>query len=119
MIAFACPHCGAPLRIDDSMAGRSGACPSCSRVVQVPASAERASGQRTLHPPAAAEDTAPAVPDSLDIPDSLDLAPSPDFPFLASPYEPDELGRLGPYRVLKVLGTGRRRASSSRRKTRT
>ncbi len=82
------------------MAGKSGACPGCSRVVQVPTSAERGSGQRTLHPPAAAEDTAPAIPDSLD------LAPSPDYPFLASPHEPDELGRLGPYRVLKVLGTG-------------
>ncbi|HBI45245.1 MAG TPA: serine/threonine protein kinase [Planctomycetales bacterium] len=100
MIAFACPHCGAPLRIDDSMAGRSEACPGCSLVVQVPAAAERASSQRTLHPPAAAEDTAPAIPDSLD------LAPSPDYPFLASPQDPDELGRLGPYRVLKVLGTG-------------
>jgi serine/threonine protein kinase len=93
------------------MAGRSGACPGCSRVVQVPAAggssalgssaaARRTSSQRTLHPPAAAEDTAPAIPDSLD------LAPSPDYPFLASPHEPDELGRLGPYRVLKVLGTG-------------
>ena len=32
--------------------------------------------------------------------------PAPDYPFLASPQEPDEMGRLGPYRVLKVLGTG-------------
>src|SRR5262249_44545619 len=31
---------------------------------------------------------------------------SPDYPFLASPKGPDELGRLGPYRILKVLGTG-------------
>ncbi len=82
------------------MAGKSGACPGCSRVVQVPAAAEPASDQRTVHPPAAAEDTAPAIPDAID------LAPSPDYPFLASPQEPDELGRLGPYRVLKVLGTG-------------
>jgi serine/threonine protein kinase len=100
MITFACPHCDATLRVDDSMAGRSGACPGCSSVVQIPAAAERASGQRTLHPSSAAEDTASPFPDSLD------LAPSPDFPFLASPQEADELGRLGPYRVLKVLGTG-------------
>jgi serine/threonine protein kinase len=111
MIAFACPHCGAPLRVNGSMAGRSGACPGCSRVVQAPAAGDssapgspaaagRASSQRTLHPPAAAEDTASAIPESLD------LAPSPDYPFLASPHDPDELGRLGAYRVLKVLGTG-------------
>jgi serine/threonine protein kinase len=111
MIAFACPHCGASLRVDESRAGRAGSCPACSRVVRAPASggssppdssagAVRASGRPTLHPPAAAEDTGPALPDSLQ------LAPSPDYPFLAPPQEADELGRLGPYRVLKVLGTG-------------
>ncbi len=61
---------------------------------------ERASGQPTLRPRAAAQDTAPPLPDSPR------LAPSPDYPFLAPPQEADELGRLGPYRVLKVLGTG-------------
>jgi len=111
MIAFACPHCGASLRVDESMAGRAGPCPACSRAVRAPAvagsspydssaAAARASGQRTLRPRAAAEDTAPALPDSPR------LAPSPDYPFLAPPQGPDELGRLGPYRVLKVLGTG-------------
>ena len=64
------------------------------------ASGVRAAGQQTVHPPAGAEDTAPALPDSLD------LAPPPDYPFLASPQDPDEMGRLGPYRVLKVLGAG-------------
>ncbi len=104
MIAFACPHCGAPLRVDESMAGRTGPCPACSQIVRAPtagrSSGVRAPGQQTVHPPAAAEDTAPALPDSLD------LAPPPDYPFLASPQGADEMGRLGPYRVLKVLGTG-------------
>jgi serine/threonine protein kinase len=111
MIAFACPHCGAPLRVDESKAGRAGPCPACSRVVRAPASggpsssessaaAERASGQRTYHPSAAAEDTASPIDDSLQ------LAPPPDYPFLAPPQDPDEMGRLGPYRVLKVLGAG-------------
>src|SRR5262249_14072891 len=105
MIAFACPHCGASLRVDEGRAGRAGACPACSRAARAPASggpspsassaaAVRASGQATLHPRAAAEDTAPVLPDSLH------LAPSPDYPFLAPPQAPDELGRLGPYRVL-------------------
>jgi serine/threonine protein kinase len=34
------------------------------------------------------------------------LAPPPDYPFLAAPQAADELGRLGSYRILKVLGTG-------------
>ena len=109
MIAFACPHCGAALRVDESLAGRAGPCPACSRVVRAPAAdgspsdssaARRAgAGQQTLRPPAT-DDTAPTLPDSLD------LAPPPEYPFLGSPKGPDELGRLGPYRVLKVLGTG-------------
>ncbi len=104
MIAFACPHCGASLRVDESMAGRAGPCPACSQTVRAPAagtaSGVRGAGQQTVHPPAGAEDTAPALPDSLD------LAPPPDYPFLASPQGADEMGRLGPYRVLKVLGAG-------------
>jgi serine/threonine protein kinase len=60
----------------------------------------RASKQPTLHPPAGAEDTAPAIPDSVH------LAPPSEYPFLAPPQAADELGRLGPYRVLKVLGAG-------------
>ena len=86
------------------MAGRAGPCPACSQTVRAPvagtASGVRGAGQQTVHPPAGAEDTAPALPDSLD------LAPPPDYPFLASPQGADEMGRLGPYRVLKVLGTG-------------
>jgi Protein kinase domain len=88
------------------MAGKTGPCPSCSRVVQAPAagdsatsgqaSAVRSSSRRTLRP-AAAEDTAPTVPEP---------APPRDYPFLAPPQGPGELGRLGPYRILKVLGTG-------------
>jgi serine/threonine protein kinase len=58
------------------------------------------SAQPTLHPRAAAQDTAPAIPNSLV------LAPPPDYPFLAPPQKQDELGRLGPYRVLKLLGAG-------------
>jgi serine/threonine protein kinase len=116
MIGFACPHCGAPLRVDESMAERAGSCPACSHVVQAPASGVsspsdstvqagpasgvRACGQPTLHPSGAAEDTAPPILDSLE------LAPPPEYPFLAPPQDPDELGRLGPYRVLKILGTG-------------
>jgi eukaryotic-like serine/threonine-protein kinase len=30
----------------------------------------------------------------------------PEYPFLSSPQQPDELGRLGDYRILKLLGEG-------------
>ena len=93
------------------MAGRTGPCPACSRAVQAPgsagpspsdssAAAVRRSGQPTVPPRAAAEDTAPTIPESVQ------LAPPADYPFLAPPQAQDELGRLGPYRVLKVLGAG-------------
>ena len=112
MIAFACPHCGASLRVDDRKAGQTRSCPACSRAIRAPASVgsgppnssaattrQRASRQSTLRPPVA-EDTAPAI---ADFPQ---LAPPAEYAFLASPQAADELGRLGPYRVLKVLGTG-------------
>jgi hypothetical protein len=44
-----------------------------------------------------------ALPD--DTPASLDLA-APKLDFLAKPQAADELGRLGSYRVRKVLGAG-------------
>ena len=108
MIVFSCPHCGAQLKVDESAAGITGPCPGCSRAVQAPAAgtssapgsptaAGRASSHRTRRLSAAAEDTAPVLPE---------LAAHPDYPFLAPPQGPDELGRLGPYRILKVLGTG-------------
>src|SRR5262245_7441111 len=100
MIAFSCPHCGAQLQVKDGMAGTTAPCPRCSQVVQAPpadapSASDSARGQSTLRPPLAAEDTAPSIPQ---------LAPHPDYPFLGPADAPDELGRLGHYRVLKVLG---------------
>ncbi|HKB37072.1 MAG TPA: serine/threonine-protein kinase [Gemmataceae bacterium] len=99
MIGFSCPHCGAALKVDESMSGKTGPCPSCSQAVRVPTAGQtstvRGSGHRTL-PDEAGEEAS-------DVPG---LAPPPDYPFLAPAQGPDELGRLGPYRVLKVLGTG-------------
>jgi hypothetical protein len=113
MIAFCCPHCGSQLQVKEGRAGKSGPCPNCSRVVQAPAadtsfpsdpadtagrgSGVRASRQSTLRLSTAAGDTAPSGPG---------LAPPPDYPFLAPPQGPDELGRLGPYLVREVLGVG-------------
>jgi serine/threonine protein kinase len=50
-----------------------------------------------LRPPSDAEETTTSLPG---------LAPPDDYPFLAPPQNAEEMGRLGPYRILKVLGTG-------------
>jgi serine/threonine protein kinase len=113
MIAFSCPHCGAQLQAKENAAGKTRPCPNCSRVVQTPAAGfsslpglggaadekgdSRTAAQPTLHTPAAAVETAPAV---------ASKAPPREFPFLAPPKAADELGRLGAYLVRKVLGTG-------------
>jgi hypothetical protein len=55
-----------------------------------------------LHPPKLAERTE----DASSPRDTLGEAAVERLDFLAPPQGPDELGRLGPYRVLKVLGRG-------------
>lgn len=106
MIAFSCPHCGASLQAKDSLAGKASSCPGCRRAVQAPvAGASSGSGsgkgsgakQQTLAPSSAAQET--TGPD-------FKLAPPPDYPFLAPPESPEEMGRLGSYLIRKVLGTG-------------
>jgi serine/threonine protein kinase len=105
MIAFSCPHCGVQLQVKDSMAGKTGPCPGCSRGVQAPDSrtdsarrrAASADKQQTLPPSSSAEETSS---------DDLPLAPPADYPFLAPPQGPGEIGRLGSYLIRKVLGTG-------------
>jgi serine/threonine protein kinase len=111
MIAFSCPHCKAQLQVKDSRAGTTAPCPSCSGVVQAPSSSrlsptgsdgKQGSAVRYSHLPtlglsSAAEDTDLSLPK---------LAPPKEYPFLAPPEAPDELGRLGHYAVLKVLGVG-------------
>ena len=100
MIAFGCPHCGAQLQVKESLAGKTGPCPSCSRSVQAPApgrkSDARTSSQPTV-PVSAAQETATS---------SAPRNPPGEYSFLAPPQGPDELGRLGNYLVCKVLGVG-------------
>ena len=36
MISFKCPHCGKPVSLDKSLAGRRARCPLCNAIVQVP-----------------------------------------------------------------------------------
>jgi serine/threonine protein kinase/DNA-directed RNA polymerase subunit RPC12/RpoP len=131
LIAFPCSHCGKGVNVEEGLAGKKGQCPHCGQAIVVPQKAGVAAGavaEKTLPPrqvPATAEgqqQQAPGVEASCET--ALPL-PSPEggqatetlspvaaakskelYDFLAPPQGPDQLGRLGPYRVLKVLGAG-------------
>jgi serine/threonine protein kinase len=84
MIVWNCTHCGKSLKVREELAGRKVKCPGC--------------GQPATVPPAATLPTGPARA-------AAGLNPEL-WSFLAPAQQPDEIGRLGPYRVLQVLGAG-------------
>jgi hypothetical protein len=112
MIAFGCPSCGQTLKVKDELAGKRGKCPACKAGVLVPeadpapqpAAADNAvSDAVTLAPADPARrggDTQPSAAPKLG------AAGRELTDFLAPAQADDELGRLGPYRVLRVLGHG-------------
>ena len=120
MIDFACPECGRKIKVQGDRAGRKGKCPQCGKSLTVPVpSAALAETAALPHPPAPAEDatvppkegTAAEGPrdthDDADATGGVRGVPSSELTdFLAPPQSPGEIGRLGPYRVLKILGAG-------------
>jgi serine/threonine protein kinase len=97
MIAFLCPKCGAQLRVKPELAGTSGRCSRCGKVVEVPL--EEVPGEPPLVKPSKAGGPSSTF-ESAGNPKAEDLA------CLSPPQGPGEIGRLGPYRVLEVLGSG-------------
>jgi eukaryotic-like serine/threonine-protein kinase len=97
MIAFACAHCQKTLRASDEMVGKRLRCSGCSAVLVVPVSLPSRE-PTTLPPPGSAEQTAPPSP--------LHGYDSSLIEFLAPAQTDDELGRLGGYRILEMLGHG-------------
>src|SRR5262245_6755607 len=87
MITQQCPGCGRGVEVASPEDGWPSACPHCGSlfapwpgaVLDTPASGEQA----TQMTPASGA-----------------------FPFLAAPRQKGELGWLGPYRVVKLIGTG-------------
>lgn len=134
MIAFLCSGCGKSLKVKDEFAGRKSKCPRCQQSITIPSVADAAreraeqagrdnyseSDAKTILPPSldAALDSKtilPAVPrgkagmkkGSTVIPDASTTSGDAElYDFLSPAQEADELGRLGMYRVLKVLGAG-------------
>src|SRR5262245_49978395 len=115
MIVFTCPGCGQKLNVKEELAGKQVRCGHCKKMLVIP-SPTAATAQRK-GPPAAPQAVPPprpaARPNLLDAtvaaPDdtpSTAEAGEAKFNFLSAPQAPDEIGRLGPYRVLKVLGAG-------------
>ncbi len=121
MIDFACPECARKIKVKADMAGRKGKCPQCGKSLTIPAPSAALAQAATLTPrPAAAEDaTLPPMQgagasegrpdthgDADATGDAKGVPPSEFTDFLAPPLGAGEIGRLGPYRVLNVLGAG-------------
>ncbi len=115
MIAFACPQCARPIQAEDALAGKETDCPHCGRpaVVPSPAPPDNAKTEATGAAPAAPSPPSAATEHWSSPGDSgtfHSVPPSGEIPvetgILAPAREPDEIGRLGPYRVLKILGAG-------------
>src|SRR5437588_9371056 len=91
MIAVVCPSCQRKLHVAGQFAGRKVRCPGCGDTMVV------------------ADTTAPtptvAYSQLLDMPTASYQAATA-FPFLEPAQSVDEIGRLGPYRVLELLGLG-------------
>jgi len=126
MIVFRCSACGKKLSVKETLVGKKVKCPGCGQVTVVPAQvAVAAAGNedmRTL-PPTANRDEQTLPPSQVEVGEAATQPPmsKPDATmtakpdaghdssltdFLAPPQADDELGRLGKYRILKILGHG-------------
>lgn len=106
MIPFACPHCRTTHLVNDEWSGTTQRCPTCGKESPVALSAVAAESPTPQDVAATGAFDTPAVEPTTDhvaTPTDRDEAL---FDFLAPARDPSELGWLGPYRVLKVLGAG-------------
>ena len=118
MLTFACSRCPQKLQVKDELAGKQVKCPKCGQLVIVPAdraaSVSQSASQSVPAPVASSSTSPPASPDVTHssanpleaTSGGAPAVPAEDYDFLTPPQAADELGRLGPYRVLKVLGAG-------------
>src|SRR5579885_701557 len=135
MLTFACTSCQKKLSVKEELAGKRVKCPGCGQVIAAPAAAAPAvtgsRGMTEIATPPPAPGAAPTAEKPRISPGSAtDSGDEPTYPprstpgggdapegsaaghdpsltdFLTPPQAPDELGRLGKYRVLKVLGHG-------------
>jgi serine/threonine protein kinase len=135
MIALSCVHCGLRMKITEDDGGKKAQCPGCGQVVPVPSENSARPGRRprgTGLSSAGSGEARPLAPIYLE---RTQVLPRPEVPApeppaahliptrseqpepdadaqadltacLGPPQAADEIGRLGPYRVLEVLGSG-------------
>ncbi len=117
-----CPHCAGVVRVPRSPEADLAAAPPLSvgdlrTLPPVPVGGGEAPlpvladnlrpGTKTVFPfPKGREHTEPSGTSPARPARDPERCPEGSFPFLAPAQAPDEMGRLGPYRVLKVLGSG-------------
>ena len=121
MIALSCVHCGEKMTVTDEPGGKRGKCGRCGHTVVIPPSpSESGSLSATVlsrkarpkpQPEVSALPTMAFPPPSPDPEATTHHEPPPGPPaewlaMLAPPQAEGELGRLGAYRVLRVLGSG-------------
>ncbi len=123
MIPFTCAACGKKLKVQESLAGKAVRCPGCGqRTVAAAVAAVPARGGTTASTDPATVPPQPVPPDAEAAPtvppheaggaqdtqtEVRSVRPeATEFPFLAPGAGPGEIGRLGPYRILEVLGKG-------------
>jgi serine/threonine protein kinase len=114
MISFQCPACSTRLRVRPELSGKRARCPHCRRTIPVPTTslADDPASQPGIASDAVHK-AATVTPSDVRQPgtdtQSSVVASSRDnrlTGFLGRPQQPGELGRLGAYRVLRVLGHG-------------
>ncbi len=97
-----CAACGKRSKVQRDLAGKKVRCPHCRQVVVVPDAAPEAGRENAeARAPVSPGPTPAGVVTACYHPPAKET-----YDFLAPPQAPDELGRLGPYRVLQVLGSG-------------
>jgi serine/threonine protein kinase len=107
-----CPTCQATLTREVPASTETAICQNCGERVQFPTTTGLGNVDQTssLAPTPAEVTISIAVSRSRDENGNARAAfgshQSSDYPFLSRPQQPDEIGRLGSYRVLGVLGTG-------------
>ena len=119
MITVRCP-CGQMLEFDDNLAGQSSRCPRCEETVVVQRAGPSGPPSRTgMEPGSGATISRPQSPTdpyatkaSGGVVSTVEEGPAGSgesrslTSFLSPRQTPDELGRLGGYRILKILGHG-------------
>ena len=132
MIVFACASCQKKLSIKDELTGKKIKCPLCGKLMIVPTLANVSGSASTPStPPGTLEQTQDLRPSQQAMPvpahsgmdqmtqpmptkSGATLSPHPAgadhdsslTDFLAPPQRDDELGRLGGFRILKIIGHG-------------